>query len=449
MPGLNETITPPQNPPVQETPPTQGVVQGTPAFDQQQFQTSFAGLAPQQQEAAGGIEGLTQKVSTQQQQFKGITQDAAIGNVIGTLPKMVQPKAVNGTEKAQEKVDKTMKELQVVKDRQTTFKQQQQPVSSLQIDTGGNLELQSNLAAIDAEGKQIFDMFEARKATMDDRTRSRVSSIQATFQRIADQTKIANSNRLKSLEIIGGRAGRQRYAPEIQESILSAEEKAGIQRIVEIEAQEQSAIEQAEQANDDMQFGLLMQQVASFKQSRQEKSAEIDKMFNRTMQLEDLAIKKAQDQRANLQFELSVDQFYEQVKNNDFDNALKVAQNNGYRVEVDEAGELQVLPQLTFENQIKVDQFTLEIEQFGLEKTVKMAQLDLAERGFELDTARFNQDVTEFGEKIAIEIANQRLSEQKFALDRADSGYPTAFDELGIAAPSAQIAMEVGSEIGR
>src|SRR3990167_166316 len=300
MPGLNETITPPQNPQVQETPPTQGVVQGTPAFDQQQFQTSFAGLAPQQQEAAGGIEGFTQKVSSQQQQFKGITQDAAIGNVIGTLPKMVQPKAVNGTEKAQEKVDKTMKELQVVKDRQTTFKQQQQPVSSLQIDTGGNLELQSNLAAIDAEGKQIFDMFEARKATMDDRTRSRVSSIQATFQRIADQTKIANSNRLKSLEIIGGRAGRQRYAPEIQESILSAEEKAGIQRIVEIEAQEQSAIEQAEQANDDMQFGLLMQQVASFKQSRQEKSAEIDKMFNRTMQLEDLAIKKSQAVREDL-----------------------------------------------------------------------------------------------------------------------------------------------------
>lgn len=272
----NQPIEAPQAPPAQ----------GTPAYNAQEIQSSFAGLAPQQQEAVGGVEGFQQ-------------QEA----VIGSLPKMVEPKAINGTTKAEEFVDKSTKELQDIRDRQATADERRTQIPDSTIQPTGDSETDATNQQLDVEAKQGAGLLDRVAANSDTRTANRIKQIQEQFTRLRDQMQTANSNRLASLEIIGGRQGRQRYAQEIQSSILSAEEKAGIQRIADLHAQEEQLILEAEQANEDMQLKVLFEKMSLIKETRREKEAAIDRAFNKMMALEDLAMKKAQEQKAELSFQ--------------------------------------------------------------------------------------------------------------------------------------------------
>jgi len=100
---------------------------------------------------------------------------------------------------------------------------------------------------------------------------------------------------LKGYTAAGIRSGRQRYAPEIQGGILNAQEAAGISRLAELDAEEQSLILQAKMAADDKQFEIL--------QAKSENMIKIQEQKMQTiLDLNNLAYQEEERMRARMEF---------------------------------------------------------------------------------------------------------------------------------------------------
>ncbi len=91
----------------------------------------------------------------------------------------------------------------------------------------------------------LTSQFEKYREGLDANMNSTIDSIERTFAARKEQMNQINQSTLGGLAIAGNRAGRQRYATEIQTSILSAEERAGVARLNELDIQEQQLIQQA------------------------------------------------------------------------------------------------------------------------------------------------------------------------------------------------------------
>jgi hypothetical protein len=78
-----------------------------------------------------------------------------------------------------------------------------------------------------------------------------IENLRNAFSLRKDQMKQLNAATLAGMTASGIRAGRQRYANEMQTSILSAEEGAGIQRLTQIDAEEGLVIAELKMAIND------------------------------------------------------------------------------------------------------------------------------------------------------------------------------------------------------
>ena len=105
-----------------------------------------------------------------------------------------------------------------------------------------------------------------------------INSIQQTFTARRAQMADINRRSLASIRTFGIRGGTARFAPLIATGIVSAEERAGAQRLANLDAQEASLIAEAQiaQANED--FGLLQVMMENIKELRTEKVAELTKL---------------------------------------------------------------------------------------------------------------------------------------------------------------------------
>lgn len=88
-----------------------------------------------------------------------------------------------------------------------------------------------------------------------------IASLEA--QRAEEKTKQEQINRqlLEATRIIGFRTGRQKYAPDIQVGILSAEESAGLQRLRDIDTAFNNAISKAQQAELDKDWETVNEEL--------------------------------------------------------------------------------------------------------------------------------------------------------------------------------------------
>ncbi len=300
--------------------PTTEVVEETPtptaepvgSFDAQQLQTQFQSLTPEQQTEAGGQEGFAQSALIEQQ--KGIADpslgrelnlDVALGNLAMERQKQEAkktPAPVITDEAGREFVDKSSAKLEADRVGREEFDRQDTPESK-DTDTSGlsdelKAQFESETQSIDDEFDANFQRLEDYRINLNARTQNQIKQIQGRFERLRNASRIKSSNRLRGLEIMGTRSGRQRFAPVIQDSILSAEEKAGMQAIADLHAQEEQLILTAQAANDDGNFELLGLQMQAFKEKREQKNAAIDSLFNKTLQLEQLSLAKSQERRA-------------------------------------------------------------------------------------------------------------------------------------------------------
>lgn len=82
----------------------------------------------------------------------------------------------------------------------------------------------------------------------------RIESIKNTYAAARKLLEESNARTEKTIETAGIRSGTARYAPEIQAGIMASEERASAVRIGELNAKEQSAINDIEQAFSDKEY---------------------------------------------------------------------------------------------------------------------------------------------------------------------------------------------------
>ena len=240
------------------------------------------------------LTGESADVIAEMERFPGLTVEAAIGNVIMRAQEgqLREPSAVVTTDKVEEEIDKTQEEIDAAKERQDKE-------INIGADTLADLTKDDINAAnveLEQEYGEMSGLLDQRKETLEGRTQSRIDQIKEIFRRRKEEMKQMNTNRMQGLTIMGARTGRQRYAPEIQSGILSAEESAGLQRLADLDAQEQELIMNAEQSLEDNQFSLALEQINLARGLRQEKDAVVDKMYNRALTEEQFQTQKLQVQ---------------------------------------------------------------------------------------------------------------------------------------------------------
>ncbi len=98
---------------------------------------------------------------------------------------------------------------------------------------------------------QIDNSLAGWQETIEDEYAPILENLRNAFSLRKDQMKQVNAATLAGMTASGIRAGRQRYANEMQTSILSAEEAAGIQRLSQLDAEEGLVIAELKMAIND------------------------------------------------------------------------------------------------------------------------------------------------------------------------------------------------------
>ena len=160
--------------------------------------------------------------------------------------------------------------------------------------TFAEIELKKIYLDIDKETEENKIKLDELTARMSATARGIADGIKAQFDERRRQQRDANARRMGSLTKLGFRSGRQRFASEIQVSILSAEESAGIQRLATLDMQEQQLLLQAEQAKNDKDFELFNTALNMASNARQEKVQVLNDLARLSTEQERLAREKTE-----------------------------------------------------------------------------------------------------------------------------------------------------------
>jgi len=141
------------------------------------------------------------------------------------------------------------------------------------------------------------------------RNQQAVSRIMETFAARKEAQKQINKSVLAGVKKAGIRAGRQRYATEIQQSIVSAEESAGIARLAELDRQEQDLIAKAQDASTKEQWKAFNDSFAMAMEAQKQKEDTIKDLHAAAMEEEDRMFKRMEEIRKQETFEMGVEEF--------------------------------------------------------------------------------------------------------------------------------------------
>lgn len=178
---------------------------------------------------------------------------------------------------------------------------------------------------IDTELKQYQDLLAQQQARVAAQASAAIGDIQGSFAKRREQMTSLNQAVLGGRKIFEERTGRSRYAPELAMGLISDEEKRGIERLTDLDRQEQSAIAEAQAAADAKNFQLLSASMDVARQARQEKTRVALELRSQIADYDKLIaeqVKSAQaDARAERELSLREDQFATSVQNTLTDNA--------------------------------------------------------------------------------------------------------------------------------
>lgn len=276
---------------------------------------------------APALPSITAPMQTTSEQFEqagltaptGATEDTPIASGFAAP---VDAPTVQTSDDARETVAKDQSELTNIKEQQEVTQEQTQQQEAPPVDTPTALdsridqerddtdpfagladEINQHHASMDAEAEAQMNMLDEMKSRFDATAQKKISAISAAFARRRAQQKMITANRVAGLGVMGIRSGRTRFAAEIQSGIISAEERAGIQKLADLDAQEQGLIADAMDANDEKNFTLLRDKMQLMRQTRKDKLDVASQLQNLAMDKENLLMKRAQAEREELQFE--------------------------------------------------------------------------------------------------------------------------------------------------
>jgi len=163
--------------------------------------------------------------------------------------------------------------------------------AAIAADTAADIQTTTNYW--DAEIANELTIIDEGFSNLDEDYASQMASITSMFGVRRAALLQLNAATMGGLTKSGIRSGRQRYANEMQTSILSAEEAAGIQRIATLNSEELMLKSELESAIRDKRWDLMNYKTDKLRELRAEKKAE----------LSDLRIKQ-QDENNRLQNEI-------------------------------------------------------------------------------------------------------------------------------------------------
>lgn len=156
---------------------------------------------------------------------------------------------------------------------------------------------------IDAETAQATALLDARMSSLSATSQAQIANIKAVFEARRAETTRLNQVLLQSNTKAGIRAGRNRYAPEINQGVLTDVEQQGLARISQLDSEEMSLINEAQAASDTNQFNLLSSKLELAQAARKEKEAAISALNKDAMAAEQFALEKAKAARELQKYE--------------------------------------------------------------------------------------------------------------------------------------------------
>lgn len=140
----------------------------------------------------------------------------------------------------------------------------------------------ANSAKAIADRKKEFERYEARS---DKLLKAQIRSINKTFDVRRRQADEVAQNAKAASQVLGSRSGRQRYAPVVQQGIMTGQENALIKTLAEIDALELAAIATAEEAAYERDYGTFLDQIDNIDTLTKEREATL-KELNEVMEAE-------------------------------------------------------------------------------------------------------------------------------------------------------------------
>lgn len=158
----------------------------------------------------------------------------------------------------------------------------------------------------DAEITSVQSQFDAMRKKADDMSASIIDSIKAKYEVRKQQMAELNKRYLGSQTILGETSGRSRYAPEVQLGILSSEERAGVMRLAELDAEENMQIMQAQQAREEKDFDMLYKSMSMVQGLRNEKTKLLQQQYENALRFDDQMIKRQKFDKENVKDTLDI-----------------------------------------------------------------------------------------------------------------------------------------------
>ncbi len=151
----------------------------------------------------------------------------------------------------------------------------------------------------DDDIKEIDKVFKTQQDYYEAANNAVYNSINGIYKQLADEQRKANKQAYDAFQNFGIREGTQRYGGEIQQGILNAEERAGLQRLQDIAFKQATALADAKQAATEKSwqiFASKRKEIADLKSERQTQLKEIrEKAEKRLEETRKATIKASRD----------------------------------------------------------------------------------------------------------------------------------------------------------
>jgi hypothetical protein len=165
-------------------------------------------------------------------------------------------------------------------------------------------DLYKYYSQVDQNTQMYKDLLDNRSVQLDQATELMIENIKRTFDIREQQLLAQQEATLGGLSVAGQRSGRSRYAPEVQSSIVSKQEREYVMKLAELDVQELQLIQEAINANEDKQFAILDEKIKAIDQARQDKQTLVKDLWNISLQEQKNALDIKQDTRAQESFDI-------------------------------------------------------------------------------------------------------------------------------------------------
>lgn len=171
--------------------------------------------------------------------------------------------------------------------------------------TNTNPDIANINSTYDTFGNNLKTQLDSLTAGLDTSTQNMINSISNTYATRITQQKDLNERYQGATKVAGYASGRARYAPEIQQGILTKEEQDGLQRITDLEKERDDLIQKAKDARDEKKQSALMEYQNQLIEINKQKSQAVKDLYDLSFKTENLAIDKAKESRNSLKENLA------------------------------------------------------------------------------------------------------------------------------------------------